>query len=183
MTEERKTRPRLLSGQQKARVFLRSSSTAPHCHVRAWGFQLQKSNSLRVFVVDDEPVIAETLAAILRQSGIAANAFTDPSKALSSAAPDPPDLLLSDVMMPEMSGIDLAIQLRNLHPECRVLLFSGQAATFGLLETSRQRGHDFEVLLKPVHPKDLLAAINRTVSKPEDNVFRSANKHKWGNLS
>jgi DNA-binding NtrC family response regulator len=147
--------------------------------------KLQKSGGLRIFVVDDERVIAETLAAILRQSGFIADAFINPLKALSSADSDPPGLLLSDVMMPKMSGIDLAIELRKRHPECRVLLFSGQAATVGLLSTARQQGYDFEVMLKPVHPKDLLAAITRTVSKPDDCVLSSPGyeQPERGNLS
>ena len=137
--------------------------------------KVYKSKDLRVFVVDDEKVIAHTLAAILRQSGFVVHAFTNPLEALDSAASDAPDLLISDVMMPEMSGIDLAIALRSRHPECKVLLFSGQAATADLLRAARQQGHDFELLLKPVHPKDLLAAIKRTIPRggPEDSPLSS----------
>jgi CheY-like chemotaxis protein len=72
-------------------------------------------------VVDDEEVIAQTLAVILRQSGFLAKSFTNPLEALAEAASTAPDLLISDVMMPEMSGVDLAIKLRALHPECKVL--------------------------------------------------------------
>lgn len=126
---------------------------------------MQQSDSLRIFVVDDEQVIAQTLAVILRQSGFVVYAFTNPIEALIGAASEAPDLLISDVMMPEMSGIDLAIQLRKRHPECKVLLFSGQAATADLLRVARQQGHDFELLLKPVHPKDILRAIKRTHPK------------------
>ena len=52
-----------------------------------------------VFVVDDEPIIAQTLATILNQAGFAAFAFDHPDKALSAAATTPPDLPLSDVAM------------------------------------------------------------------------------------
>jgi DNA-binding NtrC family response regulator len=60
---------------------------------------------------------------------------------------------------PLLSGIELAIQVREYCPDCKVLLFSGQAASAGLLETARANGYDFEFLLKPVHPSDLLATI------------------------
>jgi len=60
-----------------------------------------------------------------------------------------------------MNGVDLAIHLKLLCPKCRVLLFSGQAASADLLKSAKEAGHDFELLLKPVHPKDLLAAIRR----------------------
>src|SRR6266702_6974508 len=113
----------------------------------------------RIFVVDDEFVIATTLATILERSGFEAVSFTDPLKALKAAHINPPDLLISDVVMPEISGIDLAIQLTEAYPHCKVLLFSGQAATSNLLEVARVRGHDFEVLSKPIHPAEFLKKI------------------------
>ena len=113
----------------------------------------------RVFVVDDESCIADTLASILRSSGYVASAFYDGETALAACHPSPPDLIISDVVMPRMSGIDLAIQIRERHPDCKVLLFSGMAATSDLLEQARLQGYDFEVLAKPVHPTDLLARM------------------------
>jgi DNA-binding NtrC family response regulator len=115
---------------------------------------------LRVFVVDDEDVIASSLAMILRlQGGFHARSFTNPLEALQAAQVEAPDLLISDVVMPEMSGIDLAIQLREQCPGCKVLLFSGQAATAQLLSSAKEIGYTFEILSKPVHPADLLARI------------------------
>jgi CheY-like chemotaxis protein len=70
-----------------------------------------------------------------------------------------PDLLLTDVVMPQLSGIDLAIQTRELYPNCKVLLFSGQPAITGMLEEARASGHNFEVLAKPIHPGELLEKI------------------------
>lgn len=75
------------------------------------------------FVVDDEKIIAKTLAMILRQSGFDAKFFADPAKAFCAAVTEAPDLLLSDVMISQLSGIDLAIAIRENCPECRVLLF------------------------------------------------------------
>lgn len=123
------------------------------------GVVMASQQQPKVFVVDDERVIAFTLATILTQSGFAATAFTNPLEALQAAQVDCPDLLISDVVMPELSGIDLAIQTRALCPACKVLLFSGQAATADLLDVARKNGHSFELLSKPVHPTDLLAAI------------------------
>jgi FixJ family two-component response regulator len=114
-----------------------------------------------VFVVDDEQVIALTLATILRQSGFEATAFGNPLEALERAKAEAPDLLISDVVMPELSGVDLAIQLIAECPNCKVLLFSGQAATADLLTNAKAGDHDFVLLAKPVHPTDLLAALRR----------------------
>lgn len=115
--------------------------------------------SKRVLVVDDEQCIADTLASILRRSDYDALAFYDAPSALAACHSEPPALIISDVVMPGMTGIDLAIQVRQQYPECKVLLFSGMATTADLLEEARSQGYDFEVLAKPVHPKDLLAKM------------------------
>ena len=109
-----------------------------------------------IFVVDDEPLIASTLAAILQMNGFSAKFFTCPHEVLNAARLKAPDLVISDVAMPGVSGIDLAIQMRAQYPTCKILLFSGQAATMDLLENARAQGYDFDLLLKPVPPTELL---------------------------
>jgi DNA-binding response OmpR family regulator len=118
----------------------------------------------RVFVVDDEPVIASTLAAILQMNGFSAKFFTCPLEALTAARLKAPDLLISDVAMPGISGVDLAVQMRAQYPTCKILLFSGQTATLDLLEGARAQGHDFALLLKPVHPTELLFEVGKVIN-------------------
>jgi DNA-binding response OmpR family regulator len=114
----------------------------------------------RVFVVDDEPTIASTTAAILQLEGYEARSFVNALEALEAARTSgPPDLIIADVVMPVLSGIDLAVRLKEESLTCKVLLLSGQPMTGDLLEAARQRGHDFEVLAKPIHPTSLLARI------------------------
>jgi DNA-binding NtrC family response regulator len=112
-----------------------------------------------VYVVDDRTVIAETLAMVLTREGFRAMAFDDPMVALSAASIKGPSVLISDVVMPRMTGIELAIRVRRAHPECRVLLYSGQIHTADLLEEAKKEGHDFEILAKPVHPTELLERL------------------------
>jgi DNA-binding NtrC family response regulator len=112
-----------------------------------------------VFVVDDRTVIAETLAMVLMQEGFRAMAFDDPTIALSAASIKGPSVLISDVIMPRMTGIELAIRVRSAHPKCRVLLYSGQVHTADLLEQVKKEGHEFEILAKPVHPTELLERL------------------------
>jgi CheY-like chemotaxis protein len=114
---------------------------------------------MRVYVVDDEQIITGTIAAILNQSGFDATPFTNPVEALDQTRSQAPNLLITDVVMPQMSGIDLAIQAKEICPSCKIVLFSGQAGTADLLQVARQRGHDFQVLSKPIHPTDLLLDI------------------------
>lgn len=92
-------------------------------------------------------------------NGFDALSFTQPQEALRTAQQKGPDLLISDVIMPEISGVDLAILMLKLRPECKVLLFSGQAATANLLQAAREQGHNFELLAKPIHPAEFLLKI------------------------
>lgn len=116
----------------------------------------EKTAKPKVLVADDERVIADTLAMILNQSGFEARAVYSAEKALEQAATFAPDMLISDVIMADLNGIDAAIQFRVMLPKIKILLFSGQAATADLLEKARTKGYEFEILAKPVHPQDLL---------------------------
>ena len=119
----------------------------------------------RVYVVDDEEVIATSIAEILNLSGFSAAAFNDPIKVIEASQFESPGLLISDIVMPGMSGIDLAIKLKNICPDCNILLLSGQANTLDHLKIANEDGLLFTLLSKPVHPTDLLAAIKRLESE------------------
>ena len=114
------------------------------------------SPKLKVLVADDERVIADTLAIILNQSGFQARAIYSGEGAVEAAGSFEPDMLISDVIMADLNGIDAAIRIRALLPKIKILLFSGQAATADLLDNARKQGYEFEILAKPVHPQDLL---------------------------
>ena len=113
----------------------------------------------RVLIADDEQVIANTLAIILNQSGFEARAVYSGESAIEALETFQPNMLISDVIMAGMTGIEAAIKVRSRLPQCKILLFSGQAATADLLEKAREQGHEFEILAKPVHPTDLLAKL------------------------
>jgi DNA-binding response OmpR family regulator len=118
----------------------------------------------RVLVVDDEHTIADSLTMILSHSGYDPRAAYSGEMAIEMARNFCPDMLITDVLMPGISGIEAAIKVREMLPACKVLLFSGQAATQNLLETASARGHEFELLTKPVHPKDLIARMQSVLS-------------------
>jgi DNA-binding response OmpR family regulator len=113
-----------------------------------------------VLVVDDESVIADTLTEILSRSGYAAMTAYDADEAMEIALQTPPEMLITDVILPGMNGIELAIKIRHIFPDCKILLFSGQAATVDLLASANGAGHHFNLLSKPIHPKDLLARVS-----------------------
>ena len=125
----------------------------------------ENSQKPKVLVADDERVIADTLAMILNQSGFEARAVYSGEKALEIAPTFTPDMLISDVIMADLNGIDTAIKVRSLLPKIKILLFSGQAATADLLASAGHSGHKFELLSKPVHPSELLGWAAESLKK------------------
>lgn len=118
------------------------------------------------YIVDDEPLIATTLEIILIGEGFDARSFANPLDALLAAQSVAPNLLISDVVMPDLNGFDLAIQVTQRCPDCKVLMFSGQTATQALYDGVKSSGHDFRLLAKPVHPNVLLEEIRKLFADP-----------------
>ncbi|NYF91915.1 response regulator [Tunturiibacter empetritectus] len=117
-----------------------------------------------ILIVDDEHIIADTLSIILSRSGFSTLTAYDGAAALELARTFNPQLLIADVMMPGMTGIELAIAVSQNIPECQILLFSGQAATADLLVHARSAGYNFTTLTKPVHPTDMLKRVSECLA-------------------
>lgn len=134
-----------------------------------WGppnFQMSESEAggspaprLRILIVDDETLLADTTAAILRRAGFDAKTAYDGFAALEAMASFHPNYLLTDVVMPIMSGVELAIAASKKYPKTRIMLFSGQAGIADVLEEGKANGFEFPLLAKPVHPLKLIEAI------------------------
>ena len=110
----------------------------------------------RILGVDDEKVIADTIVQILNRNGFIAEAAYGGEEAIDKARRHCPELVLSDVLMPQIDGVEAAIAIRQNCPEARIILFSGQSATVEILARARDRGHTFELLPKPIHPTQLI---------------------------
>jgi CheY-like chemotaxis protein len=139
-----------LSSNDHSQPFSEQPETSP---------QGSSRTRLRVLVVDDERLIAETVAAILNANGFEAVEAFNGEDALDATRKLHPDIVLSDVLMPKMSGVDLGIRVRQEFPDIKVFLFSGQAATIELMHKAKAEGHSFELLPKPIHPEDLIAKL------------------------
>ncbi len=113
----------------------------------------------RVLIVDDERNIADTLAMVFNMKGHEAIAAYSAENAVELIETFEPDIVLSDVIMGRMTGVDLAIYLSRARPDCKVVLFSGQTATADLLAEASRKGHDFRLLAKPIHPERLIKEV------------------------
>jgi CheY-like chemotaxis protein len=118
-----------------------------------------KTRRPRILVVEDERVIADTVAEILEGAGFQAATAYDGWNALQVAGVLQPDYLLSDVLMPMMNGVDLAMAIRKMYPAARILLFSGQAGITEILRAAQDQGFYFELIPKPIHPLSLIARL------------------------
>lgn len=110
----------------------------------------------RVLVVDDEEVIATTLSMILNTSGFDSVASFSGTKALEIATASHFDILVTDVMMEPMNGIELALAFLDIHPAARVFLISGATDASRLIVDGERSGHSFPLLPKPLHPRTLI---------------------------
>jgi len=122
-----------------------------------------------VLIVDDEPIIADTRAAILNAWGYATMTAYDAESALQFAEVIPPELLITDVQMTGMNGVDLAIAIKMSAPDCKVILFSGHAGSNEIITSARNSGYDFPLLAKPLQPAQLLAYLSKIDFGPRSN--------------
>jgi CheY-like chemotaxis protein len=109
-----------------------------------------------VLVIDDDPTNADTLAMVLNISGFHATAVYSGEHGLKLAQQTTFDHLITDVVMSGMNGIEAAIAIRQVLPNCLILLVSGNNNTAELLDAAAGKGHAFDILAKPVHPTFLV---------------------------
>lgn len=111
----------------------------------------------RVIVADDEPVITRTIEHILNKQGFEAKGVLSGEEAVEMARNFAPDILVSDIRMGNLDGIQAALRVRRIHPVCKVVLFSANVLDDLQLKKIRLLGFDF--LRKPLHPIGLLTHL------------------------
>lgn len=114
---------------------------------------------LRVLIADNRQATAEWMAETLANQGYQTTAVYSGQRAVELAAILRPDVFISEVMMPGITGIEAGILIRLMLPSCRVILFAERGLTRELFERARSRGHHFETLEKPIEPKALLRCL------------------------
>ena len=110
-----------------------------------------------VLVVDDEPVVCSFLVRVLEQAGYAVQAATNGREALQRLDEAPYDVLLTDIKMDQLNGVQLLAQTRARYPDIAVILLTGHATVQSAVEALRLGAHDY--LLKPAKNEDILAAV------------------------
>ena len=111
----------------------------------------------RVAVVDDEHIVADTLAEILNCHGFEAKALYSGESAVQEVKDFRPQIVLSDVRMGGIDGVEAAIRIRRLHPECRIILFTASPVRHSIYAKIDLLG--FEFIERPLHPREVLALL------------------------
>ena len=123
----------------------------------------------RILVVDDDRKIADSLCSILELAGHEAMATYAAEEALELVGVLQPNLVIADVVMPGKTGIELASELRNTHPQIPLILLSGNAGTEELLNQAGSQIDGVLVLAKPFPPRDLVRIVDK-ITTPGSNL-------------
>ena len=122
------------------------------------------SECVRVLVVDDESAIADTLARILRHHGFITRSEYSANAAALAAQHFSPDVLITDIVMPGNSGIDLAEWFSRARPDCRIILTSANLRHFDSSYLDFEPGREIAFIPKPVLIPELLELLGRRES-------------------
>jgi DNA-binding NtrC family response regulator len=133
-------------------------------------FVVELGKQWRVLIVDDERLTTDTLVTIFSQGGYETKGVYSAEQALSVMEDWYPTLVIIDVLLPAMNGIDLAIRIKSQWPACHLSLLSGQAVTDELLDKAMRNGHRFDVVAKPVHPSKLLGMAGRLLHEEPSSI-------------
>ncbi|NPA24791.1 MAG: sigma-54-dependent Fis family transcriptional regulator [Deltaproteobacteria bacterium] len=120
---------------------------------------MSKAPDFRIIVVDDEPRVVEGLVELLRLDGYAAEGFSRPEQVLKYLESAAVDLLLTDLKMPEIDGLELLERVKNANPGIGVVMITGQGSVDDAVRAMKAGADDY--LVKPVNIDELEIIIER----------------------
>lgn len=149
----------LLSSLQQTRL-------APEDVGQSYSPQIMLPKPQKLMVLDDEPMMHQLIQDILGDSRVAVSSYQDPHQALRDIMLAPPDVLLSDVNMPEFNGVQLTLQLKKMRNtrHLPIVLMSGEALNRLPAEIQDLNVEGF--LAKPFTPKQLLQVLQPLFKEP-----------------
>ena len=119
--------------------------------------------AVSVYVVDDEQSMLEWLSVLLEQKGYEVSCFSNARRALRAAAESPPDVLLSDIKMPQMSGIELFGHMKKRHEELIGIFMTAYSSVDTAVGAIREGASDY--LLKPFEVEQLNLSMEKALKQ------------------
>jgi CheY-like chemotaxis protein len=136
-----------------------------------WSAMNRNKGAFIIRVLDNDPVIATSVAEVLRSNGFSALPFSNLIKALPASGAKDPDVLIAPVQMLDISGSELTLHLKNLCLDCGVLIISGFSCFGNLIERACRLGFQIAFHSKSVSPNTLFGDVRKLV--PRNNVRAS----------
>jgi CheY-like chemotaxis protein len=122
----------------------------------------------RILVIDDDDLVRDTLVRMLERAGHKTVAAKNGRQGLAQFHREPPDLIVTDVIMPDLDGIETIMALRQASPAIPIIAVSGggKAHAMQFLDAAQKLGADL-ILPKPFKQADLMAAISGLLARDE----------------
>ena len=127
--------------------------------------------NLKVLIVDDEERFRITLSKLLSVRGLEVDTLGDAREALESLKSKSYDVILLDVKMPGISGVEALAEIKKASPSTEVIILTGHASVDVAMEIMKLGGYDY--LLKPCPIDELLAKIESAYEKKKDREERA----------
>jgi DNA-binding NtrC family response regulator len=121
------------------------------------------STKHKILIIDDEPDIVEVLVARLEAMGFYAVGYTKARKALDELKKDTFSVLITDLKMPEMDGMEVLKEAKKIDPDIEVIIFTAYGSIEGAVQAIKEGAHDY--LVKPFEAIELVAKIDKAIEK------------------
>jgi len=125
---------------------------------------MNKENG-RILIVDDEQEICKNLSLLIQKEGFATLMAHDGHAALKMIAAETPDVMMSDIRMPGMDGMELLKETKKLDPDIPVIMITGYAGIHGAVEAMKAGAHDY--LAKPFNHHEVIRVVHRALAERE----------------
>lgn len=125
----------------------------------------EQNSRYQVLIVDDEPLIRESLYEILRIDGFRAHMASSGEEAIEKIKGQLIDIVLTDMKLPQMSGIDLIADIKKASPETEVILITGYGSIETAVEAMKKGAYDY--ITKPINDNEIKLIINKIIEKKE----------------
>jgi two-component system, cell cycle response regulator CpdR len=122
----------------------------------------QQAAAARILLAEDDDSMRGFLERALQRAGHLVTSFANGQEAFERLQTEPFSLLLTDIVMPRMDGIELARRASELHPDLKIMFITGFAAV--TLNNEHTAPKDARVLSKPFHLKDLVREVDRLLA-------------------
>ena len=124
----------------------------------------------RILIVDDDPAQADTLARVLRMEGFGTQVANEGRTALEAVGEEPFDLVLTDLKMPGMDGLDVTKASKHLRPDIDVVMITGYATIESAVEAMKYGASDY--VQKPFTEDELVDFVDQLVIRRQDRIER-----------